>query len=71
MGRTPQAWARRYEARKQVMQGYADKLGGTLEVSQVGGPGVPGGCGNYYTVVLPSGERLNRSEATRRALAKE
>jgi hypothetical protein len=66
-GRTPQNWQRRYANRLTRMEAVAAKLGGTLEASAIGGPGVPGRAVNHFVVVLPSGERLERREACRRA----
>ena len=68
MGRTPEAWARRYAGRKVAMQKIAETLGGKLQTNSAGGPGVPGNCPNEFWVELPSGEVLSRRQATRLAL---
>ena len=66
-GRTPEAWKRRYEARLKGARKVAGRLGGSLEVGKCGGPGVPGGCGNYLVIVMPNGERLGRRQAAKLA----
>jgi hypothetical protein len=66
-GLTPQQWAERYARRRARLEEAATILGGTIEASAIGGPGVPGHAKNFLQVRLPDGTLLGRKQALRQA----